>query len=190
MVTPRTIKQEEERKEEDREERDRRELEKLERWINADPSYQQRQRRYSKVVREGLKDLSLSTNAIREERKRKIAEMRSQVMQTLTDATFLKLGGQDKAVLDMNKGLIHILELINKAPEGKMSTRELLRTINSTAMHKLLKEAELYGFVKRELEQMPQGQRGGRMMVNSLTEEGRVLLVLAKEFSKQEERRH
>ena len=135
-----------------------------------------------------LRDLSLSTKAIREEKKRKRVEMKMQVLQTLTEATLLRLGGQ-KAIFQMNKGLIHVLELIEKAPGGRISTRELLRTINSTAMHKYLKEAELSGFIKRELEQMPPGQKGGRMMVNSLTEEGRVLLEMAGEYSSAKEGR-
>ena len=141
----------------------------------------------------GRKDKSLNTKLLRwddviiskakkEEPRRKQVEMKMQVMDTLTEATLLKMGGQEKAILEMNKGLIHILELIDQAPNGKISTRELLRTVNSTSMHKLLKEAELLGFVKRELEKMPEGQKGGVMMANSLTEEGRVLLRLAADF--------
>src|SRR5215216_6827999 len=84
----------------------------------------------------GGKDVSLSTNAIREERKRKIVEMKMQVMQTLTEATLLRLGGEHKAIFQLNKGLIHVLKLVSQAPGGKISTRELLRSINSTSMHK------------------------------------------------------
>lgn len=139
---------------------------------------------------EGMrKDVSLISKAIRQERKRKLVEMKMQVMDTLTEATFLKMGGPYKAILEMNRGLIHVLELIDQAPNGKISTRELLRTLNSTSMHKLLKEAEAFGFVKRELVKMPEGQKGGKMMANSLTEEGRVLLGLAGEYSSAKEGR-
>jgi len=130
----------------------------------------------------GGKDMSLSTNAIREERKRKIVEMKMQVMQTLTEATLLRLGGEHKAIFQLNKGLIHVLKLVSQAPGGKISTRELLRSIKSTSMHKHLKESELLGFIKRETERMPKGQKGGTMVVNSLTEEGRILLKMANEF--------
>jgi hypothetical protein len=110
----------------------------------------------------------------------------------LTEATLERLGGSAKAIFQMNKGLIHVLNLINQAPEGKMSTRELLRSINSTSMHKHLTEAEELGFIKRYTERMPKGQKGGVMVVNSLTEEVRVLLKLHVELasSSRESRQH
>lgn len=133
------------------------------------------------MLRDFRKDTSLSAIPIREEKKRRLAEMKALVIQTLTQTTLERLGGRRKAIFQLNKGLIHVLELIDQAPEGKISTRELLRTINSTTMHKYLKEAELSGFVKREMVKAPEGKKGGTMVVNSLTEEGRVLLELADE---------
>jgi len=91
--------------------------------------------------------------------------MKTQVIQTLREATLQRLGGSAKAIFQMNKGLIHVLNLINQAPEGKISTRELLRSINSTSMHKYLKEAEELGFLKRYTQRMPQGQKGGVMVI-------------------------
>ena len=127
-----------------------------------------------------MKDLSLRVNSIPKEEERKLMER--YILQTLTETTLLRLGGGNKAIFELNKGLIHVLELIKKAPGGMISTRELLRTINSTTMHKYLKEAELSGFIKRELTKPPEGKKGGTMVVNSLTEEGRVLLELANEY--------
>jgi hypothetical protein len=127
-----------------------------------------------------MKDLSLRVNSIPKEEERKLMER--YILQTLTETTLLRLGGGNKAIFELNKGLIHVLELIKKAPGGMISTRELLRTINSTTMHKYLKEAELSGFIKREMVKVPEGKKGGTMIVNSLTEEGRVLLDLADEY--------
>ena len=125
----------------------------------------------------------LSTNPIGTEGKRKLREMQYRVIQTLLEATINKKdGGLHRMVFQMNKGLFHILEIIDKAPNGKISTRDLLRTINSYNMHKLLKEAERLGFVKRETERMPEGKKGGVMVVNSLTEHGRVLLELSDQY--------
>jgi hypothetical protein len=133
--------------------------------------------------RRGRKDMYLSTNPIGAERKRKLKEMQYRVIQTLLEATVNKRdGGLHRMVFQMNKGLFHILEIIDKAPNGKISTRDLLRTINSYNMHKLLKEAERLGFVKRETERMPEGKKGGVMVVNSLTEDGRVLLELSDQY--------
>jgi len=135
-----------------------------------------------------MKDMSVIERPIRPDVKEKLSEednrlkMKLQVIETLTEATFERLGGSARAIFDMNKGLIHVLNLINQAPEGKISTRELLRIINSTSMHKYLKEAEELGFIKRYTERMPQGQKGGVMIMNSLTEEGRVLLKLHDEL--------
>jgi hypothetical protein len=130
------------------------------------------------------KDMSLVVaNPIGSERKRKLGEMQYRVIQTLLEATVNKKdGGLHRMVFQMNKGLFHILEIINKAPNGKISTRDLLRTINSYNMHKLLKEGERLGFVKRETERMPEGKKGGVMVVNSLTEDGRVLLELSDQY--------
>ncbi len=132
----------------------------------------------------GRKDMSfVVTNPIGGERKRKLGEMQYRVIQTLLEATVNKKdGGLHRLVFQMNKGLFHILEIIDKAPNGKISTRDLLRTINSYNMHKLLKEAERLGFVKRETERMPEGKKGGVMVVNSLTEDGRVLLELSDQY--------
>ncbi len=131
----------------------------------------------------GRNDMSIVTNPIGSERKRKLGEMQYRVIQTLLEATVNKKdGGLHRMVFQMNKGLFHILEIIDKAPNGKISTRDLLRTINSYNMHKLLKEAERLGFVKRETERMPEGKKGGVMVVNSLTEDGRVLLELSDQY--------
>ena len=131
----------------------------------------------------GRKGMSLVTNPIGSERKSKLGEMQYRVIQTLLEATVNKKdGGLHRMVFQMNKGLFHILEIIDKAPNGKISTRDLLRTINSYNMHKLLKEAERLGFVKRETERMPEGKKGGVMVVNSLTEDGRVLLELSDQY--------
>jgi hypothetical protein len=133
--------------------------------------------------RRGRKDMYLSTSPIGTERKRKLKEMQYRVIQSLLEATVNKRdGGLHRMVFQMNKGLFHILEIIDKAPNGKISTRDLLRTINSYNMHKLLKEAERLGFVKRETERMPEGKKGGVMVVNSLTEDGRVLLELSDQY--------
>jgi hypothetical protein len=132
---------------------------------------------------EGRKDMSLTTNPIGGERKKRLREIQYRVIQTLLEATVNKKdGGLHRIVFQMNKGLFHILEIIDKSPNGKISTRDLLRTINSYNMHKLLKEAERLGFVKRETERMPEGKKGGIMVVNSLTEDGRVLLGLSNQF--------
>jgi hypothetical protein len=98
------------------------------------------------------KDKSFSTKTIHADDDKRIVvigvkgerefKMKTQVIQTLTEATLQRLGGSAKAILEMNKGLLHVLHLIDVAPEGKISTRELLRSINSTSMHKYLKEAE------------------------------------------------
>ena len=130
------------------------------------------------------KDMSLVVaNPIGSETKWKLGEMQYRVIQTLLEATVNKKdGGLHRMVFQMNKGLFHILKIIDKAPNGKISTRDLLRTINSYNMHKLLKEAERLGFVKRETERLPEGKKGGVMVVNSLTEHGRVLLGLSDQY--------
>lgn len=136
----------------------------------------------TKKVRE-RKDISSSTNTLGNGKKKKLREVQYRVIQTLLEATANKKdGGLHRLVFQMNKGLFHILEIIDKAPNGKISTRDLLRTINSYNMHKLLKEAERLGFVKRETERMPEGKKGGVMVVNSLTEDGRVLLGLSDQY--------
>ena len=133
--------------------------------------------------RRGRKDTTLNTNPIGSGRKKRLREMQYRVIQTLLEATVNKKdGGLHRMVFQMNRGLFHILEIIDKAPNGKISTRDLLRTINSYNMHKLLKEAERLGFVKRETERMPEGKKGGIMVVNSLTEDGRVLLGLSDQY--------
>ncbi len=151
----------------------------------------------SNDINNEIKDMSFSGKAIHPELEKLSKEddklkMKLQVMQTLTEATIQRVGSFEKAIFQMNKGLLHVLNLINQAPEGKISTRELLRIINSTSMHKYLKEAEELGFIKRYTERMPQGQKGGVMIMNSLTEEGRVLLKLHDELasSSRESRQH
>lgn len=127
--------------------------------------------------------MSLGINPIHNGRKKRLREMQYRVIQTLLEATVNKKdGGLHRMVFQMNRGLFHILQIIDKAPNGKISTRDLLRTINSYNMHKLLKEAERLGFVKRETERMPEGKKGGIMIVNSLTEDGRVLLGLSDQY--------
>ncbi len=136
-----------------------------------------------RTKRRARKDTSLTTNPIGSERKKRLREMQYRVIQTLLEATVSKKdGGLHRMVFQMNRGLFHILEIIDKAPNGKISTRDLLRTINSYNMHKLLKEAERLGFVRRETERMPEGKKGGVMVVNSLTEDGRVLLELSDQY--------
>lgn len=133
--------------------------------------------------RRGRKDMSLGINPIHSGRKKRLREMQYRVIQILLEATVNKKdGGLHRMVFQMNRGLFHILEIIDKAPNGKISTRDLLRTINSYNMHKLLKEAERLGFVKRETERLPEGKKGGVMVVNSLTEDGRVLLGLSDQY--------
>jgi hypothetical protein len=133
--------------------------------------------------RRGRKDMSLGINPIHSGRKKRLREMQNRVIQILLEATVNKKdGGLHRMVFQMNRGLFHILEIIDKAPNGKISTRDLLRTINSYNMHKLLKEAERLGFVKRETERLPEGKKGGVMVVNSLTEDGRVLLGLSDQY--------
>lgn len=133
--------------------------------------------------RRGRKDMSLGINPIHSGRKKRLREMQYRVIQILLEATVNKKdGGLHRMVFRMNRGLFHILEIIDKAPNGKISTRDLLRTINSYNMHKLLKEAERLGFVKRETERLPEGKKGGVMVVNSLTEDGRVLLGLSDQY--------
>lgn len=129
------------------------------------------------------KDMSLGINPIHSGRKKRLREMQYRVIQTLLEATVNKKdGGLHRMVFQMNRGLFHVLQIIDKAPNGKISTRDLLRTINSYNMHKLLKEAEKLGFVKRETERMPEGKKGGVMVVNSLTEDGRVLLGVSDQY--------
>src|SRR3712207_4432074 len=136
-----------------------------------------------RTKRRGRKDTTLNTNPIGSGRKKRLREMQYRVIQILLEATVNKKdGGLHRMVFQMNRGLFHILEIIDKAPNGKISTRDLLRTINSYNMHKLLKEAERLGFVKRETERMPEGKKGGIMVVNSLTEDGRVLLGLSDQY--------
>ncbi len=136
-----------------------------------------------RTKRRGRKDTTLNANPIRSGRKKRLREMQYRVIQTLLEATVNKKdGGLHRMVFQMNRGLFHILEIIDKAPNGKISTRDLLRTINSYNMHKLLKEAERLGFVKRETERMPEGKKGGIMIVNSLTEDGRVLLGMSDQY--------
>jgi hypothetical protein len=124
-----------------------------------------------------------NTNAIGDEEEdkpytvNKEAEMRYHVLQTLFEASVRrKTSNARSALYNMNRGLIHMLEIIEKAPNGKITTRELLKTIKSYNMHKLLKEAQILGFVKRTPEKTPKGMKGGTRIVNSLTEEGRFLL--------------
>jgi hypothetical protein len=112
------------------------------------------------------------------------ALMQAYAMQQLIDSTLQRIGNSYETIFNMNRGLLHILDLIDKSPGGKIPTRELLRTMHSYNMHKHLKEAEKLGYIKRETERMPEGQKGGSMVVNSLTEEGHLLLKLSREYLK------
>lgn len=104
--------------------------------------------------------------------------MAHQIVKSLTDETIRDIMLPER-VFQMNKGLIHILQVINDSPSGNISTRDLLRTINSYNMHKLISKGERLGFIKRKTTAMPKGKKGGRMVVNSLTYEGKLLLKIA-----------
>jgi hypothetical protein len=109
-------------------------------------------------------------------------KMQNQAVQALVNSTLERISNSYEMIFGMNRGLIHILQLIDSAPGGKISTRELLRTMNSMNMHKYLKQAERLGYVRRESQKMPPGRKGGNMIVNSLTEQGRYVLALSDEY--------
>jgi hypothetical protein len=123
-----------------------------------------------KIIREKMRSLRNNTTA----------------MQTLRVATINDivpaLSSPEKLV-SMNRGLIHLLQIINKAPNGQISTRKLLDTLNSRDLHRLIIKGEELGFIKRDKVPKPPGQKGNNMMVNSLTEEGRALLKVANKIS-------
>lgn len=117
-----------------------------------------------------------------------IRHMKAHALQVLNEAAITAAIAKQppsftpKRLLYMNRGLIHLLEIIDQSPESQISTRKLLEAINSGDLHRLIKKAEELGFIKREKVKKPKGQKGNNMVVNSLTEEGRVLLGLADEF--------
>jgi hypothetical protein len=106
--------------------------------------------------------------------------MSSPAMQALMVSTFndMELTSPRK-ILSLNRGLIHLMHIIDKAPNGQISTRKLLKSINSYDLHHLIKKAEALGFIKREKVPKPHGQKGNNMTINSLTPEGRELLRVA-----------
>jgi DNA-binding MarR family transcriptional regulator len=106
--------------------------------------------------------------------------MSSPVMQTLMMSTLndIEITSPQK-ILSMNRGLIHLLYIIDKAPNGQISTRKLLDGINSRDLHHLIKKGESLGFIRREKVPKPKGERGNNMTINSLTPEGRALLRVA-----------
>jgi hypothetical protein len=110
-----------------------------------------------------------------EERREKILSL---VMQTLASAAVATPPTPQK-LLQMNKGLIHILQIIAQSPKGQISTRKLLEAINSGDLYKLIKKAEKLGFIKREKVKNPKGQKGNNMVINSLTLEGEYLLEVS-----------
>jgi|SRR5215218_5245985 DNA-binding MarR family transcriptional regulator len=105
-----------------------------------------------------------------EERRTKIMSL---VMQTLASAAEPLSPWK---LLQMNKGLIHVLQIIDQSPKGQISTRKLLEAINSGDLHKLIKKGEKLGFIERKKVKKPQGQKGNNMVVNSLTLKGHMLL--------------
>jgi hypothetical protein len=107
----------------------------------------------------------------RNREREKIFKDLQQAIETLRDDTIKRLLSTHEDILEMNKALIHLMETINNADEGKMSTRELLREMGSHNVHGLLLKGEELGFIKRE----PDKNR----MVNYLSEEGQALLQAA-----------
>jgi len=133
-----------------------------------------------------------SSGAVMSKRKEDLKIIREKMMslptamQTLRVATINEITvplSSPHRILSMNKGLIHLLQIIGKAPNGQISTRKLLDTVNSRDLHKLIIKGEELGFIKREKVPKPPGQRGNNMVINSLTEEGRALLRVANKIS-------
>jgi hypothetical protein len=89
----------------------------------------------------------------------------------------------------MNRGLIHLLQIIDQAPKGQISTRMLLKSIKSYDLHRLIKKAETLGFIKREKVPKPPGQRGNNITINSLTPEGREILKVTDDLLGSSKRR-
>lgn len=142
------------------------------------------ERRRLDDVDDVMKDLSLITNTLGDELPSMTRKQMTQhqVMRPLIESTIQRLGSSNKAIFHLNRGLIHVLKLIDQAPDDKISTNELLRNMHSFNMHKYLKQAESLGYVIREPERPPEGQKGGTMVMNSLSKEGRILLEMSEEF--------
>jgi hypothetical protein len=112
----------------------------------------------------------------REHVKETDSKLMSQVIETLVAAVPQPTPQQ---LLHMNRGLIHVLQIIDQAPNGQISTRKLLETINSGDLHKLIKKGEELGFIERKKVKNPKGQKGNNMVVNSLSPMGYKLLELS-----------
>lgn len=120
--------------------------------------------------------------AIRRIREETIKMMYLPAMQTLRTATINEIVpslSSPQKLMSMNKGLIHLLQIIDKAPNSQIPTRRLLDIINSRDLHKLIKKGEELGFIKREKVPKPKGQKGNNITINSLTKEGHDLLEAA-----------
>jgi ABC-type uncharacterized transport system permease subunit len=87
-----------------------------------------------------------------------------------------------KQIFQRYRGLIHILQIIDASPNHQISTRKLLETINSGDLHKLIKRAEILGFIKRKKVKNAPGQKGNNMVMNSLTPMGEMLLELSDKY--------
>jgi hypothetical protein len=104
-------------------------------------------------------------------------------VQTTLERAALGEPTDPQKLIHLNRGLIHVLQVIQNSPTGRISTRQLLREVNSDKMHKLLKKAEDLGLIDRSIEPMPQGQKGGKMTINYLTPLGEEVLRYVKEHS-------
>jgi hypothetical protein len=103
-------------------------------------------------------------------------KLMSQVLETLVSALPQPT---PKQLIRMNRGLIHLLQIISGAPEDEgVPTRELLKLINSGDLHRLIKKGEKLGFIERKKIKNPHG-KGNNMVVNSLTPMGFMLLDMA-----------
>ncbi len=98
------------------------------------------------------------------------------MLETLQQAVLYESKAEPYKLVQMNKGLIHVLQVIRDAPNGRMSTRGFLKEIGSWEMQKDLKKAVDLNLVRREKERMPKGQKGRERIINYLTEEGKRLL--------------
>jgi hypothetical protein len=103
-------------------------------------------------------------------------KLMSQVLETLASTVPQPTPGQ---LIRMNRGLIHLLQIISESPDGEISTRELLETINSGDLHKLIKKGEKLGFIERKKVKNPHGKKGNNVVVNSLAPMGLMLLEIA-----------
>jgi hypothetical protein len=99
----------------------------------------------------------------------------SQVRQLLVDDYTKHVLTNDR-LFQLNEGLIHVLQVINDSPTKQMSTRSLLKIVKSHNMRKNIEKAHRLGLIRRESMKMPQGRKGGNMVMNSITETGKLLL--------------